>query len=310
MRVWREIDEDHLFTWASALAYAWLFAIFPFLVFLLGLLPYLPEEAKGQARHYIYEFVASALPRDAFPVIWNNVEFVLSRPRTGLLSIGLLLTVWGASGGMNATISAIDKCYEIEHGRPFYKQRPLAILLTVVAAFLVIMLLVLLPVGTVAIRVAERYWGEYVQIGQGQFWIVFWVWRVARYPLAILMMFALLNIVYHFGTSIRQRFVFITPGAVFVVMMWFALGFTFRLYVDKFGKYNETYGTVGGVAIILLIFYLDAAVLLIGAQINSEIDFEVLKIRRGSRDFRTKKEIAEDVAKPAPAGEPVEPEVK
>src|SRR5207237_417478 len=77
----------------------------------------------------------------------------------------------------------------------------------------------------------------------------------------------------------------LTPGSLFAIVVWLGLGFVFRFYVERWGKYNQTYGTVGGVVILLLFFYIDAVVLLIGAEIDSEVDFEVLKIRRGTRDF-------------------------
>jgi hypothetical protein len=84
----------------------------------------------------------------------------------------------------------------------------------------------------------------------------------ARYGLALLLMFCVLATLYRFGTSVKRRFTFISPGALFTVIVWFVLGQTFRFYVDKFGKYEKTYGTVGGVTIILLFFYLDALVVM------------------------------------------------
>ena len=109
-------------------------------------------------------------------------------------------------------------------------------------------------------------------------------------------MVTVVAVIYYNGPSIRHRFVWLTPGGVFAIVVWLVLGFAFRFYVQKWGKYNETYGTVGGVVILLLFFYIDALVLLIGAEINSEVDFEVLKVRRGTRDF-TK---AEDLTAGAP----------
>src|SRR5881394_2666234 len=115
------------------------------------------------------------------------------------------------------------------------------------------------------------------------------------------MMFSVVNILYHWGPSIKQRFSYITPGAVFAVTVWILLAVGFRLYVDKFGEFNETYGTVGGVAILLLAFYIDAYVVLVGAEINSEIDFAVLGVPRGSRDFRTPCEVKGECAIPQEA---------
>ncbi len=95
-------------------------------------------------------------------------------------------------------------------------------------------------------------------------------------------------VIYYFGINIRQRFNALSPGAIFTIGVWLILGIAFRIYVDRFAlrSYDRTYGTVGGVCILLLFFYIDAVVLLIGAEINSEIDFEVLGVERGTRDFR------------------------
>ena len=279
-RVWNEVAEDNLFAWAAALAYSWLFAAFPFLIFLMSLLPYLPGSTRTAAEHELGVFARQTMPDQAADTLLKNVADILSQPRTGLLGVGLLFTLWGASGGLNMTITALDRCYEVDRGRPFYKQRPVAMGLTLCVATLVIVLMILLPIGTFAIKWLVSHSHPYVHTS------LFWTWRILRYPMALLVMFTIVHVVYHYGPSIRQRFHFITPGAVFSVVVWLLLAFAFRLYVNKFGRYNETYGAVGGVAILLLFFYIDAAVLLVGAEINSEIDFEVLRVPRGSRDFR------------------------
>lgn len=129
---------------------------------------------------------------------------------------------------------------------------------------MILAVFVLLPVGAAAMR-----WLSVHEIVPR---FVVWALNFTRYGLAILLMFAVLAILYKFGTAVKQKFSFISPGAVFTVLVWILLGETFRFYVDKFGRYEKTYGTVGGVAIILLFFYLDALVLLVGAEINSEID--------------------------------------
>ena len=98
-------------------------------------------------------------------------------------------------------------------------------------------------------------------------------------------MFSLLAVIYYFGPSVRQNFRLLTPGAVFTIAVWLLLESFFRFYIDHFGRYDQTYGTVGGVAILLLFFYIDAFVLLVGAEINSEIDF-ARGIPRGTYDFR------------------------
>jgi membrane protein len=277
-RVWNEIVDDSLFVWASALAYAWLFAVFPFFIFLLTLLPYLPPEAKEHAEGPMRDAIA-VLPAAAAKTVWENVQNVMHQPHTGLLSTGILITIWAASGGMNMTMSALDRVYDVAKPQPFYRQRPIAVVLTIVVATLILAVLILLPVTTVITHFIRAH--QIALLSRGMLIAI----DVARYSLALVLMFAVLATIYHFGPRVKQRFRPITPGAVFTIAVWLLLGFLFRLYVNKFGKYDQTYGTVGGVAILLLFFYIDAVVLLIGAEINSEIDF-ALGITRGSLDFR------------------------
>jgi membrane protein len=278
-RIVNETSDDHLVMWASSLAYSWLFAIFPFLIFLLSLLPMLPESVKTPVLNEIDRWVHQSLPTEAADIIWNNASVILTQPFKSLLSIALFGALWGASGGVNTTISAIEKCYDIDRGRPFYRQRPLALLLTFVVALLIISLILVLPIGTVAIRWIESNSYSFVSKPIVHFW------KIARIPLAVVLMFSILHVMYHHAPFIRQKRVYITPGALFCVIVWSALSIGFRYYLDHFASYNKTYGTVGGVAILLIVFYLDALVLLIGAEINSEIDFQVLGIPRGTRDF-------------------------
>lgn len=277
-RIWKEVGDDGVFVWASALAYAWLFAFFPFFIFLLTLLPYLPAKVKAEAEGPLKSAIYY-LPQEGADLVWRNIDNVIHQPHTGLLSTGILVTIWAASGGMNMTMSALDRCYDVPKMRPFYRQRPLAVALTFVVAILIIAVLILLPVGTAVTNfVVSR---NYIFISSG----MLIAWNVARYTLAIVLLLGVLSIIYYFGPGVKQQFRVLTPGAIFTLGVWFLLGFAFRMYVNRYGKYDQTYGTVGGVAILLLFFYIDAVVLLVGAEINSEMDF-ALGVPRGSTDFR------------------------
>jgi membrane protein len=303
-RVYNQIIEDNLFTWASALAYSWLFAVFPFMLFLISLLPLLPTGIQDRVTKELEQAVYQLpMPKEAADTIWNNVEPKLEQlrqPRTWVTFVGLGLALWAASGGMATTMSALDKCYELEDSRPFYKQRPLAVLLTIIVAALILAVVVLLPVGT-----AVRSWLIHHELvtESNLGWIV--LFDIVRWMLALLFMVSALTLVYHLGPSVKHHFHWLTPGAAFCLVVWVALGLVFKLYIERFGKYDQTYGTVGGVAVLLLFFYIDALVLLIGAEINSEIDFEVLKVKRGTRDFRPAEEVTEEL----PVTEAVPPEV-
>lgn len=264
-RVYQQINEDLVFTWAAALAYSWMFAIFPFFIFLLTLAPYLPYDTKDTAKREINEYIEKSLPSRAAATLQENVERVMSEPKGGLLSIGLLITIWAASGGMAMTMRALDIAYDIDKGRPFFKQRLIAVCLTIVVAIMILIVMLLVPVGTLVINWLSRHG---LIFGFGALLL-----NIVRYGIALVLLFGVLALIYHWGPSIRTRFHAITPGAVFAIAVWLILAVLFRFYINKYGKYDQTYGTVGGVAILLLFFYIDAMVLLAGAEINSEIDF-------------------------------------
>jgi membrane protein len=280
-RVNKEITDDGIFVWAAALACSWLFAIFPFFIFLLTLVPYIPHRVTEHAETPIYAAIDRTLPPATAETLKSNVGNVIHQTHTGLLSFGIIVTIWAASGGMNMTLSAMERIYDVPKPRPFYRQRPLALVMTLFVALAVVVVLVLLPIGSVVTHYIERH--TLVQLSKG----VIFLWNVARWALALVLMFAIVAILYYFGPSVKQRFRAISPGSVFTVAAWVILGIGFRLYVEHFGKYDRTYGTVGGVVILLTFFYIDAVVLLIGAEINSEIDF-ALGVERGSMDFRRK----------------------
>jgi membrane protein len=326
--VWCQIGEDQVFTWASALAYSWLFAIFPFLLFLLTLVPYLPDSWKHDTKHWIAVAVYS-LPKEAADTMWENlwphIDRFLQAKASSVSIISVVLTLWGASGGVATTMAALDRCYEVEKSRPFYKQRlMLAPAVTFIEVALILAVMVLIPIGTLLTR-----WGEHKiaqvsaavgmsiaatqpasqpttaatgaikgdaiaaasaerppQDGPQKYIILLIAWQIFRFCLGLGLLLMAVAVVYYFGPNIKQRWRWVTPGSIFVVAVWLGLGAAFRFYVDRWGAYDKTYGTLGGVVILLLFFYVDAAVLLIGAEINSEMDFVIYNVPRGSTNFR------------------------
>ena len=284
-RVWKQVDEDNIFVWASALAYSWLFAVFPFLILLLCLVPYMPKNARDSAETTINRSISTVLGKEATTINANvhaGVNNILNVHRTRLLWIGLLVSLWVAAGGMTMTMSALDRCYEVKKPRPFYKQRALALGMTIGVVLCVVLIVVLLPIGQAI--------GKYAASKGTISWSMKYVFDIARYIISFFFSIAVLTIIYYFGPNIPQKFQLLTPGALFCAVVWFVLDGAFRIYIDRYASYDKTYGTVGGAAILLLFFYIDALVLLIGAEINSEIDFEKMGIAQGKMNCSGKAE--------------------
>jgi membrane protein len=275
-RLWQQISEDDIFVWASALAYSWLFSIFPFLILLLSLVPYLPDNAKKSARNAISGLITEMLGKEAH-TINDNIDTVMHQQRNGWLGIGLVVTIWVASGGMAMTMSALNSCYDVKESRGYIKLRALATAMTIGVTLGMLVIIILMPIGS-----AVEAWLS----SSGTFSMPLQIaFDAARYFLSLLFALFVLSIIYYFGPNIRQRFRFLSPGAIFSAFVWIFLDVAFRFYVDRYARYDQTYGSVGGAAILLLFFYIDGLVLLIGAEINSEIDFERLGVASGSKDF-------------------------
>jgi membrane protein len=276
-RILREMSVDGVFNMAAAVAFYWLLALFPLLIFLTSLAAILPEGAKGLVDEKITTWIYSNLAKQAADAVWGNFQEVLKTPRGGLLSLGLVLTLWAASNGMNATMAALDRCYDVTKPRPFWLQRLVAIAITLGMVSIVLVVVVLLPVTSIVLKYFDRS-SEYVPTfaqGGTRFAINF-----SRYALGVLLVILLVSSIYQFGVSVRRRLTLISPGAVFTVFGVMAMAAGFNWYLQRFGaeSYNKTYAGLGGVIILLLLFYLYAVVFLIGAEINSEIDFEVMGV--------------------------------
>ncbi|HEY1683771.1 MAG TPA: YihY/virulence factor BrkB family protein [Tepidisphaeraceae bacterium] len=283
-RVYQRMNQNNLLIWACALAYSWLFSVFPFLIFLLTLVPYLPVKLKAGTENRI-KYVIMQLPPRASETVWGSVSQMVHRllhePPRGLFSTGLIVMIWAASSGMSMTMQALDRCQGESTCRPYYRQRALAILLTIIEVALFLCVLILLPVGTLLLEHIQqvlKYTSSNSAVVNGNGFLsvhgavfIFLV-QILRFIMALALLFSATALIYYFGPSVRRKFHWITPGGLFTITVWLVLGELFRFYVNHFGKGYQMYGALGGVAILLLFFYIDAAVLLIGAEINYTLD--------------------------------------
>jgi YihY family inner membrane protein len=222
-------------------------------------------------------------PAPITTTISGIVERILSQTDARLATISLLIALFTASGGMAMTMAGLDRCYDVREDkrRPIWRARPMAMLLTVLVALMILSAIILIPVGDSILQFAARQ-------GIGEYRIVGFLWLTAplRYLLGLLLLFGVLALIYRLGPSVCTRLRLFSPGSIFCVSMWILTAVGFRIYLDYFGaaeNYAKTYGAVAGVAVLMLLFYLNALFLLLGAEINAEIDFIKLGIRSGPR---------------------------
>jgi membrane protein len=276
-KVWQGVSEDGVFNWGSAMAYAWVFALFPMILATLTLVPYLPWQTKEKAMNTISDSVYTSMGGDAADKIMESVTDVVNNSKGGLLSVGLVLAIYSASGGMAMSMSALDKAYKVKSERSFIKQKLVAIALTLAAILMILVVLFLLPIGG---AIVDYFKNHGIVSGFATVAI-----NIIRYVLAIALLLGIVALTYYFGPHITQKWHAVTPGAIVTVVIWIAMGIGFGIYVQNFGNFNKTYGALGAAIILLLFCYIASVILLIGAEVNSVIDFAVLGVEPGCRDF-------------------------
>lgn len=257
----REISEDNVFVGAAALGYYLTLAIFPALILLMTIIPYLPVANIDQE---IMRVLETALPEDAFSMVSRVVEEVTSQRRGGLLSFGVLGTLWAASTGMYAIMQQLNITYDVSEARSYIRARAVALALSIMFGLLVIGAFWLIVAG----GAAEDWLGE--QRGIPDFLLtIFAVFRWIVIVLALLLGFAL---IYKFAPNVEQKFRFITPGSVIGVLLLIIASLGFAIYVANFADYSATYGSIGAVIILMFWLYIAGLVILVGSEINALIE--------------------------------------
>ncbi len=250
-----EMTRDNLTDWAGAVTYSGVMAVFPFLLFLVALasLVITPEQAEQ-----IVQQLGTVAPGDVTGIVGDRIKSIASESKGGLLTLGALVALWSASSGVSALQRALNIIYGVEEGRPFWKARGIALGMTLVSSALAVV--------AALVAVASPALGNAIggTLGTAIVWL--------RLPVAGLVMMFLWALLFYALPDVEQRFKFITPGSVMGVVVWVVASWGFSLYVSNFGNYDATYGSLGGVIVMLLWMYLSSVVLLLGAESNAVIE--------------------------------------
>jgi membrane protein len=260
-RVVREIQQDDCLGRAAQLAYYFLFALFPFFLVLTTLLGYLPI---SNLLDRLMDMLGQMLPGEALQLVQDNLHELVSGERGGLLSFGLLAALWTSSSALTAIMDSLNRAYDVEEGRPFWKVRGLAILLTMGLSAFIIVSIVLLTFGPqIGGWIAD-------QMGLGRVFQM--AWNVLRWPVIVGLLIVAMALVYYLAPDVEQQWQWITPGSIVAVLGWLLASLGFSYYVNQFGSYNATYGSIGAVIVLLTWMYVSGFFVLVGGEINAEIE--------------------------------------
>jgi membrane protein len=245
-------------TSAAALTYYLIFSLFPFLFFLVTLAAFLPIAGSVQM---LLARVRPIMPKQAMGLVEQHIMSLLAQPHAKLLTAGVALALYSASRGFNAFREGMNLAYGVPETRSFVRTQALAIGLTIGVALLVLLGVIALVIGGDAGLWLARHLGIMSE------WLL--VWRWLRWPVALFAVMVAVAVVYHLLPNVRQRFHFITAGSAFATLAWLVATWGFGVYVSHFGKYNVTYGSIGGVIILMTWLFMSAFIFLLGGEINA-----------------------------------------
>src|ERR687894_2049585 len=265
---YKEIDEDHVMAFAGNLTYKGLFAIFPFFTFLLSLLGVFNAT---DLVNVMVDKLSGIAPQSATRFIEGQLLSITQSQAESAFTFGaiisILLALWGISGAFRSVMEAMNVMYEVEEDRPFWKVYGLSIFMSLAVIVLLVGALVLVVFGeSIGVKVADL-------IGLGSVFAT--VWSIVQWPVVALVVLFAFSLLYYFPPAAKQRFRWISPGSVLAFVFWLIFSLLFSLYVGNFGSYNETYGSLAGIVILMLYIYYSAVIMLIGAEMNQVIEWHI-----------------------------------
>jgi membrane protein len=287
-----EFQEDNLSDWAAALTYYGLLSLFPALIALVSVLGLFGDPQTTTTQ--ITDIVSQIGPESAADTFSGPIESITSNQSAAgiLFFAGLGVALWSASGYVGAFTRACNVAWETPEGRSFFKLRPLQILITLaMVIMLALVALALVLTGPIVEAVGNS-------IGVGD--TALQIWDIAKWPVLLAVVVLMFSLLYYATPNVKlPGFRFITPGAIFAVVVWLIASALFALYVANFGSYDKTYGTLGGVVTVLVWMWITNLALLFGVELNAE--------RERSRELEARVPRAEREIQLEPRQEPKQP---
>ena len=257
---YKGVKQGAITTRASSLAFNFFLAFFPSIIVLFTLIPYIPIVDLQET---LMELITTILPPHTNEIAFATIYDIINNPRSGLLSIGFVLTIFFATNGVNSLIEAFNSSYHINESRSIIQQRLLSLGITfLLSCILMITILLIMFSKTVvnyliSAEIIENKSIEYILFGK---WMVI-----------IIMLFIGISIIYHFGPTIKKKFKLFTPGSIISTCLIIVTSSFFNYYISNFAEYNKVYGSIGTLIIILLWMYINSIILLIGFELNASI---------------------------------------
>jgi membrane protein len=255
--IYNDVYEERLFVFAAGLSYYFVLSLFPLLVSMAALLGYVPIPHLFEG---LLTLMAKLVPGDGMSLVRNIVSDVISHKHRHFLTLGLVFTIWTASSGFAATIDGLNVVYRVRETRPVWKTRPIALGLTLLAGSLLLLAVGLMVEGTSL----EIWFTARFELNPG----ILAVWRYLQWGIATVFAVLAVELLYHFGPDVKQRFRDSLTGAIVAVMSWIGLSYLLGSYFRHFDNLDKTYGPLGAAIGLYVWFYLSGFAILVGGELN------------------------------------------
>lgn len=266
----KEIAKDTLVNKASSLAYNFMLAIFPAIIFLFTLIPYIPKRIGFQEQ--LMSLIALVLPNNAYLAFETTLNEIINIQNGSLLSIGFVLSLFFATNGVHNLMVAFNRSSLIVETRTWLKQRLVAIILTVVIALSVIVCIAAMAIGEILLTYIKdelHYTGN----------LTYYVIQLTRWTLLGVLYFITVSILYRYGPAHAKKWKFFSAGSWLATVLAFLTMWGFSFYINHFSSYNKLYGSIGTLIVVMIWLYLNSLILLVGFELNASVDLSKRSVK-------------------------------
>lgn len=278
-----EVDEPTLLNRASSLAFNFMLAFFPATIFLFTLIPYIPvKNFQGQ----LLKLISTILPYNAYMAFQATIEDIVKHHNGKLLSLGFITALYFATNGISNLMQAFNKSSLIAEKRSWLKRKGIAMALTVIISFSLLVAIGVMTAGEAMIHYLKSHIDS-----KGHFW--FYLVAFSRWVIVIAIFFVTISLLYRYGPANKEKWRFLNTGSIMATALAVLTSMGFTYYINNFSSYNKLYGSIGTLIILMLWLYLNSLIVLIGFELNASIDYSKRNIKSARPMFNSFRKLSE-----------------
>jgi len=282
------VHEDEIFNRSNSVAYNFILAIFPTIIFLFTLIPYVTNYFPEVTNESIMRFIGELTPQSMYDVISSTVLDIVSNQRGGLLTFGFVFALYLATNGMAALMKAFNACYRTVDRRNFFRTRLTALGLTLMLSLVLMMAVVLLVVGQIVIDYFTTHVHELAKLNLDDLSIYFIL--LLRFLVVFIVFFVAISCIYYFGPAVHYNWNFFSIGSLLATLAILGISYGFSYYVSNFSSYNKVYGSIGTLIAMMVWIQLITMTLLLGYEVNASLHYAT-KLEAINTEVKMKRDV-------------------